>query len=158
MLCSRFNWWKLGNKIGLKKIILRSATYYNVTASLCSPYCADRCLYGIEALGPQTWRSPHGSGASSRLAQKTTVVFSELYSVCVSLHQVAAGSIRLAAGRILESIGWSQELYYHSWWNNGLPHLPIGLGRGKSFPRDWGYCSEGDIKQRSVIGTDFGFG
>ena len=46
----------------------------------------------------------------SRVAQKTTLEFSEQYSVCVSVHQVTAGSIELAAKKILESIGGSQEL------------------------------------------------
>ena len=32
----------------------------------------------------------HGSGASSRLAQKIALVFSEQYSVCESLHQVGS--------------------------------------------------------------------
>ena len=104
----------------------------HVSASLRIPHCAGRCLYGIEALGTQTWRSPHGSGASSRLAQKTALVFSEQYSVCESLYQVAACSIGLAARRILESICGSQELYSHSWWNKGFLHLPIRLRRGKS--------------------------
>ena len=49
------------------------------------------------ALGLLTWRSPHGSGASSRLTQKTALVFSEQYSVCDGLHQLATSSIGLAA-------------------------------------------------------------